>query len=214
MNGKIAIFGTSGFAYEVADVAYSLGYKEIVLIGKDESSTNTNRLKIILEKNIDNLIKEGFNFAIGVGDPILRRKIYLNFKDLEYPNLIHPNSIYGIMQRDKFNNKKGNIITAGVIFTNNIEVGDFGVYNLNCTIGHDCIISDFVSLMPAVNVSGNVKLYPGVYVGVGAIILNGRDGMKLTINKNVIIGAGAVVTKDIRANVTVIGCPAREIVVK
>lgn len=39
---------------------------------------------------------------------------------------------------------------------------------------------------------------------MGAIILDG-----ITIGKNVIVGAGAVVTKDVPDNVLVVGLPAR-----
>jgi acetyltransferase-like isoleucine patch superfamily enzyme len=42
------------------------------------------------------------------------------------------------------------------------------------------------------------------YIGTGAIILGG-----VTIGENSIVGAGAVVTKDVLENSTVAGVPAR-----
>jgi serine acetyltransferase len=45
-----------------------------------------------------------------------------------------------------------------------------------------------------------------VFVGSGARILGG-----LTIGDDAVIGAGAVVTKDVPAGVTVVGVPARQI---
>ncbi len=46
----------------------------------------------------------------------------------------------------------------------------------------------------------------GASIGTGAIILPG-----LIIGENAMVGAGAVVTKDVRPNTTVVGVPAKEI---
>jgi serine acetyltransferase len=60
--------------------------------------------------------------------------------------------------------------------------------------------------MPSVNVSGEVKIEQGVYVGTGAKIIN-----LLEIGENTIIGAGAVVSKSLPANCTAVGIPAKPI---
>jgi acetyltransferase-like isoleucine patch superfamily enzyme len=115
-------------------------------------------------------------------------------------------------QLEIFNKKKGNIITAGARFTNNIELGNFGIFNLNCTIGHDCIIDDFVNIAPGANISGNVELRKGVYIGTGASVLQGESiNKKLVIGEFSTVGAGAVVTKDIEADTIVVGIPAHPI---
>lgn len=49
-----------------------------------------------------------------------------------------------------------------------------------------------------------VKIEDGVWIGGGAIILPG-----VTIGRNAVIGAGAVVTKDIPANAVAVGSPAK-----
>ena len=49
-----------------------------------------------------------------------------------------------------------------------------------------------------------VKIEDGVWIGGGAIILPG-----VTIGRNAVIGAGAVVTKDVPANAVAIGSPAK-----
>lgn len=207
---KIAIFGTSGFAYETADVAHAMGYEEIYLICRTElEESDAGRLKIVSESNINHLVSEGFCFAVGCGEPGLRKRIANNFPDLEYPNLIHPNAVFGISQKEYIGSTRGNIITAGVIFTNNIKLGDFGVYNLSCTIGHDCIIEDFVSIMPGVNVSGNVHLKECAYLGVGAVILQGSEVSKLIVGVESVVGAGALVIKPVKDNSTVVGAPAK-----
>ena len=53
---------------------------------------------------------------------------------------------------------------------------------------------------------GGVKIEDDCWIGAGAIILNG-----ITIGKGSVVGAGAVVTKDIEPYTIVGGNPARKI---
>ena len=53
----------------------------------------------------------------------------------------------------------------------------------------------------------NTIIEDGVSIGAGSVILPG-----ITIGRNAMIGAGAVVTKDVPPDTTVVGNPAREIV--
>ena len=80
------------------------------------------------------------------------------------------------------------------------------ILNLGCTVGHDTIIGAYSAFMPSVNISGEVNIKEGVYVGTGAKIIN-----QITIGEKTIIGAGAVVAKKLPSNCTAVGVPARVI---
>ena len=206
---KIAIFGCSGFAKEVADIAIDQGFDEILFIIPDDAIKTSNN--IIHEKEITQL-NESYVFAIGAGEPKLREKIYNKFKELSYINLIHSSATFGVAQLQRLELKIGLIICAGVRFTNSIEVGDFSVFNLNATVGHDAQIGKFVSCMPGCNISGNVMLSDSVYIGTGATVLQGKtETQPMIVEENSIVGAGAVVTKLVKKNTTVVGSPARAI---
>ena len=56
-------------------------------------------------------------------------------------------------------------------------------------------------------ITSPVKIKRGAFVGINAIILPG-----VTIGKHAIVGAGAVVTKDVPDYTTVVGCPAQSLV--
>lgn len=213
---KIAIFGASGQGREVADICREIGYEEIIFLVSDEKEESPFSEKIFLDtkETVLRLKDEGYDFSIGISSSIIRQKIYNNYPNLEYPNIVHPSSTFGYLQRKKFNQSKGNIVSAGVRFTNNIFIGNFGIYNLNATVSHDSIIEDYVSIMSAVNISGNVHIHKGAYIGVNAAILQGNIEKKLIIGENSIVGAGAVVTKDVSENVTVAGVPAKILVNK
>ncbi len=51
-----------------------------------------------------------------------------------------------------------------------------------------------------------VVIQKGAYIGTGAILLPG-----ITIGRESVVGAGAVVTKDVAASTVVVGTPAREV---
>ena len=75
-----------------------------------------------------------------------------------------------------------------------------------CGVGHDTIIENYVSLLWNVNISGNDRIGEGVMFGSGSTIIQGKN-----VGMAAIIGAGAVVTKDIPAGATVVGIPAKVI---
>lgn len=100
----------------------------------------------------------------------------------------------------------GCIICPGTKLTVDIQIGAFGIINLNSTIGHDVVIGNFCSLMPSVNISGGVKIGAGSFIGSGATVLQG-----ISLGEGVIVGAGAVVTRDVAPLSVVAGVPARSI---
>lgn len=100
----------------------------------------------------------------------------------------------------------GNIICAHSILTVDISLGNHVIINLDCTVGHDAKIHDFVTLYPSVNVSGKTNIGECVEIGTGTQIIQGK-----TIGNNSVIGAGAVVVRDIPDNCTAVGMPAKPI---
>ena len=206
---KIAIFGASSFAREVADICHDLGYEEMVFVSDYDDVEEVDDIKVLKTKDIEGLSGDGYQFTIGVGSSDIRRKIVSQFPDLDYTNLVHPTATFGRTQRDALEKSKGNIIAAGVRLTNNIEIGNFVVLNLNVVVGHDCILEDFVSIMSGTLISGNVVIREASYIGCGASVTNGTADKKLEIGKNSLIGMGAVVIRRVKENTTVFGNPAR-----
>lgn len=206
---KIGIFGSSGLAREVADIARDNGYKEIFFIDLENGLDSYTGYAIKKESEF-NYTDSEIDYVIGIGEGISRKKVYEKFPVLNYVNLIHPTVSFGYKQKDIIEVTKGNIICAGTRITNNVKIGNFGLYNLNTTIGHDCIIQDFVTISPGANISGNVLLSECCYIGTGSTVLQGKSiDTKLIIGMNSTVGAGAVVVKDVEANVVVKGIPAK-----
>jgi len=103
------------------------------------------------------------------------------------------------------------IIAAGVRLTSNIQIGNFVLFNQNATIAHECVIEHFVHVAPGANISGNVHLKEGTWVGAGAVINQGNETKKRIIGTHSVIGSGAVVTADCQPNSVYAGVPAKRI---
>lgn len=101
---------------------------------------------------------------------------------------------------------EGSIICAHTILTVNITVGKHCILNLDCTVGHDAILHDFVTLYPSVNVSGITEIGTCSEMGTGSVIIQCK-----TVGHHTIVGAGAVVVKDLPEKCTAVGSPAKPI---
>tara|TARA_R110000868_G_scaffold119018_10_gene315334 strand:+ start:2586 stop:3230 length:645 start_codon:yes stop_codon:yes gene_type:complete len=208
---KIAIIGAGGFGREVKALIDDINkvnptYKIIGFFDDGlEKGTIVNGLPIIGSIASINDINSEQELALGVGVPESKEKIIQSIQNanVNFPTLIHPSVI---ISNDDISIGKGTIICAGTILTCNIKIKDFITLNLSCTVGHDTTIEDYSSFMPTVNISGEVIIEKGVYVGTGAKIIN-----QLSIGENTIVGAGAVVAKTLPANCTAVGIPAKPI---
>lgn len=205
----IVIIGAGGFGREVKGLidainkvkpTYNLKgfYDDGVLKG-----TVVNGFKVLGGISDLNELTSQIQVAVAIGIPDTKRNIVEQLENsfLEFPVLIHPSVI---ANGDFVSIGKGSIICAGTILTCNIEIQDFVILNLMCTVGHDTIIKNYTSIMPSVNISGEVIIQESAYVGTGAKIIN-----QLEIGENTVVGAGAVVSKSLPSNCTAVGIPAK-----
>lgn len=139
-----------------------------------------------------------------VGSSATRKIIVDKFSgsNVKFATLIDPS----VLRSKHVKIGKGSIICAGTIITVDVTIGDHVIVNLDCTIGHDAQINDFVTLYPSVNVSGNTMIGKCVELGTGMQIIQGKK-----VISNTIVGAGSVVVHDIEESGTYVGGPAKKI---
>lgn len=129
-----------------------------------------------------------------------KRFVEENSEFHNWETLIHPSAI--ISSTSKLGS--GCIVCANCNISVNTSIGDHCILNLGVTIGHDCEISDYVSLMSGTVISGHVIINESAYFGSNSTVVPGKR-----IGMNSKVGAGSVVIRNVKDNVTVMGVPAK-----
>lgn len=208
---QIVIVGAGGFGREVHWLIKQinkekeewdfLGYIDDNL----EIGTQINGKKVL--GNLDYLLnqKENLSVAIAIGNAKVRKQLVeklLENPKLEYPNLIAPD----VYIDETVQLGKGNIILNGNILTVNINLQDFNVIETGSTIGHDVKMDSYITVYLGVNIAGNVQIKEECELGANSCLIQG-----LNVGEETIIGAGAVVIRDIKGKCTAVGNPAKVI---
>ncbi len=206
---KICIIGTGGSARDtltcLADIiAVSEEGKNIedvaVFMEEDDAYTVSSMMGIPVIK-FSQFTPEKYQVIVAIGNPVTRKTVVEKLPpETEFITLIHPTAIISKWVEIG----EGSVLTAGVILTCNIKLGKHSQLNLQTTITHDCILGDYFTTAPAVNISGNCEFGECVYFGTNASV---RQGVKIV--DNVTIGMGGVVIKDIIQEGVYIGNPVQ-----
>ncbi|MBQ7707440.1 MAG: acetyltransferase [Lachnospiraceae bacterium] len=131
----------------------------------------------------------------------LRKKfveMFPGFNDWE--TLIHPS--VNISDTSKVG--KGCVICAGNNISVNTVIGDQCLFNISVTMGHDCVVGDYVSIMSGSCICGHVTIKNGAYLATNSTVV---PGMK--VGDHAKVGAGSVVIRNVKDNITVMGVPAK-----
>jgi sugar O-acyltransferase (sialic acid O-acetyltransferase NeuD family) len=208
LNKKIAIYGAGGLGREVAWMLREMKSRdsfEVLGFFDDGKSKNSvvDGMPVLGGLSEINASDGSFQIVLAISDPSTKRRLVQSITNskVEFPVIIHPTCQPGDATTNRFG--KGTILTAGVILTTGITLGDFVLVNLSTTIGHDVRIGSFSTVMPGCSISGNVVLGENTLMGTGA-----RTLQNISVGKNSVIGAGALVTKNFEDGVKLLGVPA------
>ena len=140
-------------------------------------------------------------WILAVGDLAVRRRLIdrLYRAEDDAAMVVHPDASVS----------ESSLVAGGVwigpraIVHSRARVLDHAIINSGAIVEHDCLIAENAHIAPGAVLGGEVSIGNDTLIGLGARILPG-----VTIGAGCVVGAGAVVLRDVEDGATVVGVPA------
>jgi len=201
MAESVILIGGSGHARSLIDCIQAAG-DEVVGILDDGLKVGDRVLGVPVLGKIEDCEKyRDHLFLVAIGDNGIRTRI-AGSADLNWYTAIHPAAEISRYAQVG----PGTVVMANAVINSCAVVGKHCIINTGAVVEHDNVLEDFVHLSPRVALGGGVHIHKGTHVGIGAVV---RDNQ--TICGGCVIGAGAVVVKNITESGTYVGVPARRL---
>jgi len=202
------IIGAGGHGRMVADAARMSGQWRRIAFVDDrypELGSASAWPVIGTVAELGGLVSDWGKAVIAVGDNVTRIEMLERARSCNFDivSVIHPSAQIA----EDVTVGEGTVIFANAVVNMGSILEDVCIVNTAATVDHDNEIGVGVHLSPGVHLAGDVKIGDRSWIGIGAVVVQG-----CSVGHDVIVGAGAVVTKDIDNGLTVAGVPARELV--
>jgi sugar O-acyltransferase (sialic acid O-acetyltransferase NeuD family) len=194
MTDRIVIVGAGSQGAIVADILECAGTPAIGFV--DDTPGKANVLG-----TIDDLRSIPHDaIIVAIGDNRLRRGLVERLAGERLATAIHPFTSIAASACIG----EGSMISAGAIVQPNAVIGRSVILNTKASVDHDSVIADFAHISLGATLGAKVHVGAETLIAAGATIVTG-----MTVGARSVIGAGALVVRDIAADVTAFGVPAR-----
>jgi len=211
MMKKIIFWGATGQAKVLRECLKDEDLKLVALFDNDQNISSPFKkvplyigkkgLKYWLKENQDN---NQVSFLVAIGGDNGKDRIeiqeYLQSYGLVPLIAKHPTAF---IAKDVQLGSGSQVLAHASVCVETI-IGRACIINTGAIVDHECYIDDGVHICPGAHLAGCVEVGRYSMIGTGAIILP-----RIKISERVIVGAGAVVLKDIPPFTVVVGNPAK-----
>jgi sugar O-acyltransferase (sialic acid O-acetyltransferase NeuD family) len=200
---KLIIIGAGDFAREVMycalqDISSEVEKWQIVGFVDEYSGkmgTTQEKIEIISFARAAELNDDSTYFTLGVGEPILRWKLYdellKHVPKAQFATIIHQNTV--IMPNAII--EKGVFIGPNTTIAIGCHIKLHVLVNQNVSIGHDCVIGEFSVISPGCVLSGRTIIGEATFLGSGVVTYP-----KVQIGSRCVVSANAVVSRNLKDN--------------
>jgi len=208
---KVIMIGAGGFAKEVLDVIDMINQQaadKILPIGFVYDGAQKDKGKRIQDipvlgeiSSIQEFDLDEVQLVAAVGRPSWRRRMVTEAKKLggNFLRIVHPAAT--ISKGAKIG--EGAILMRYVNIQSGAVIGDFFSADAFVGVGHDVIIGDFVHMSPRAATVGGTVIGNDVFLGIRSTVL------RVHVGDGALIGACALINKDVPPNMIARGIPAK-----
>jgi acetyltransferase EpsM len=208
MKPKLVIWGAGGHARVAADIVRLADEYELVGFLDDVHPERAGEFFCgapVLggREQLGRLRAEGVTHALlafGDGAARLRLAEALGRHGLRAAAAVHPRAV---VARDVAVGP-GTVIVAGAVVNPGARLGAQVIVNTCASVDHDCVVEDGAHVAPGARLAGGVWVGQGAWVGLGAVVKE-----RVRVGSRSVVGAGAVVLRDLPDGVVACGVPAR-----
>lgn len=198
----VIIIGTGGHAKATADIVLSSGDNLVGFLTSDSNKT-TFLGKPVLGSDADYEKYKDHSFIIAIGNAATRQRIAETMPDAKWYTAVHPKAYISAIGTTI---GPGTVVMPNTVIQPHARIGSHCIINTGALVEHDNTVRDFSHISVGAKLAGNVTIGQRTWVGISATV---KDGVHIC--DDCMIGAGAVVVKDITRAGTYVGVPAQQI---
>ena len=204
----LGIYGYGGHGLEVEELARVINLKENrweKIIFVDDAKDKIDNEKIFsFEDIISKYSPKDIEFMTGIGEPVIREKLYnkVKEKDYSFAILVHPSASVAesaVLEEGTMVAHNAFVSIKAHLFTNTL-VQPMACVHHECSVGRNSVVSTSAVM------GGNSSLVYNSFIGLGASVKQG-----ISVGNGSVVGMGAIVIKNVSDRVMVVGNPARAI---
>ena len=207
---KLLIYGTGGSGRELFDMIDSEPrlaalWEDLAFIDDTKpAGTCRDHLMFPLDEVPEGFSPDEAEVSIAVGEPAARKALAerVQARGYKLANIIHPDAVVSKFAKIG----TGLTIKSGAVVACDSVVGDNVWIQSNAVVAHDVRVGSHCQISYSAVIAGSTVLEDCVYLGLMCCL---RE--KITIGENAVVAMGAMVMRDVRPGMVVMGNPAREI---
>ena len=205
MKKKLVVFGGGPHCKVVLDLLLHSDEYEVVGVVDKDGNAPFGVPVIEMEDDMEAVKAMGVGCVfVAVGSNRVRKKLGIAAiaAGLDFVTIIAPDAVVSEFSEIG----KGVLINHGAVVNAGAVIGDGTILNTCSSVDHDCRVGGYCHIAPGVHISGSTSIGEATFLGTGSSVIDG-----INIGREVMVGAGAAVVKDLPDCCTAVGVPAKVI---
>jgi sugar O-acyltransferase (sialic acid O-acetyltransferase NeuD family) len=199
----LLILGAGGHGTVVADAAsLSRQWTRVIASDRDPARCRSDLIRGVTAFPLDEALALASSVHIAIGSAESRETEAAALATASLATVAHPKASVS----PHVDVGAGSFIAAQAVVAPGARLGRCVIVNHGAVIDHDVAVGDFSHIAPLAALGGGVQVGHRVLIGSGASVLPG-----LRVGDDIVVGAGAVVCKNLSEPGVYAGVPARRL---